>query len=57
MYTILITINFSTIINSCFILYLWNRLYNADNVLRLPIADVMPSAPILPEVYPQLKGL
>lgn len=47
MYTVLLTINFSTIINTGFIIYLWSKLYYDTPLLKYEIPEAYPSAPDL----------
>jgi hypothetical protein len=47
MYAVLLTINFSTIINTGFILYLWTKLYYDTPLLKYEIPEAYPSAPEL----------
>ena len=47
MYAVLLTINFSTIINTGFIIYLWTKLYYDTPLLKYEIPEAYPSAPEL----------
>jgi len=47
MYAVLLTINFSTLINSAFIIYLWSKLYYDTPLLKYEIPEAYPSAPEL----------
>lgn len=49
MYSILITISFSSIIQSAFIIYLWSKLYNDTPLLKYStdIPYACASAPVL----------
>ena len=48
MYAILLTVNFSTIINTGFIMYLYYKLlYNDTPLLKYEIPEAYPSAPNL----------
>ncbi len=47
MYSILITISFSSIIQSAFIIYLWSRVYNDLPLIKYDVPTAYPSAPTL----------
>ena len=50
MYSILITISFSSVIQTTFILYLWYKVYNDHNekaIVKYEVATAYPTAPEL----------